>query len=982
MSPRSIASRARLPVKTRLACALAACLLVQSPLLLAQSTSATLRGQVSTAAGPASSAHVSATNVNTGFTRSAESGTGGAYALDGLPPGTYRIDATAGGQTTSRTVVLQVGQTATLALAVGGAAPAQLGSVVVKGEALPETTTSEVATYVTPKQIEALPQGTRNFLAFADTVPGMQFSSDADGNTRLRSGAQTGSALNVFIDGVGQKNYVLPGGITGQDTSRGNPFPQSAIGEYKVITQNYKAEYDQLSSAAIVAVTRSGSNKFTGSAFFDFTNTGLRSRSVFEERDNNKAVSKEEQYGVSFGGPIIPDRAHFFLAYEAKEYNSPVSFNLGNNYTIGQLPQVFQDDYGSGVFTRPFKEDLYFGKVDWLFGEDHYFELTAKYRKESELIQIGGQDLPSHGTDNTNDETRVDLRYQYTFGDWLNDAHLTYEKAFWSPRPHEFSNGYVISDGEWYRTIARRGGGENYQDKGQKGVSFQDDLTFRGWDDHTIKMGIKYKAISVDTLEQNKFNPQFFYDIHESLTVPTHVEFGFPVSALGDGTVTSKNKQFGIYIQDDWQATDRLILNLGLRWDVESTPSFENYVTPASVVTALQASSANQPGSGVTIADYISTGNNRSSDKNNWAPRIGFSFDTLGDQRHVVFGGIGRSYDRNLFDYLQLEVSKGSWGNVPFNFNTPAHPCTVGVGICRAYDPSYQDPEVLRALGAATGGREVFLTNNNLQVPYSDQFSIGMRNIFALAGHDWVSEVTLSRVVSHDGFVFLLGNRLANGSFFPNPGDTDPSPFGQGFAPFSNMILGTNAQETRANSLLVRLDKPFTEQSPWGVTIAYTYTDADQNSNINGGPFALNQPNLAAYGRFPSPISRSRLVATGIFEGAWGVTYSAKATFASALPRYLTDCNEASWSQCHATFYTPDEDFKQLDLAASKEFEVYGNVKLRFRADLLNVFNWSNYSGYDDWRGAPNEAQNPHFGVPTAAQLPTRTLKFSLGLNW
>jgi hypothetical protein len=982
MKSQPIAIRTRLPSKTRLACALAACLMVQSPLLLAQSTAATVRGQVSTTAGPASSAKVTATNLATGFTRSVQSGSGGAYALDGLPPGTYRIDATADGQTTSRTVVLQVGQTATLPLAVGSAAPTQLGSVVVRGEALPETTTSEVATYVTPKQIEALPQGTRNFLAFADTVPGMQFSTDANGNTRLRSGAQTSSAINVFIDGVGQKNYVLPGGITGQDTSRGNPFPQSAIGEYKVITQNYKAEYDQLSSAAIVAVTRSGSNKFTGSAFFDYTDTDMRSSSVFEERNDNKAVSKEEQYGISFGGPIVADRSHFFLAYEAKEYNSPVTFNLGNGYTIGQLPPAFQDDYGSGVYTRPFKEDLWFGKVDWLFGEAHYFELTAKYRKESELIQIGGQDLPSHGTDNTNDETRVDLRYQYTFGDWLNDAHLTYEKAFWAPRPQEFSNGYVASDGEWYRTIARIGGGENYQDKGQKGSAFQDDLTFRGWDDHTIKMGLKYKSVTVDTLEQNKFNPQFFYDIHESLTIPTHVEFGFPVSALGDGTVTSKNKQFGIYIQDDWQATDRLILNLGLRWDVESTPSFEDYVTPADVVAALQASSANKPGSGVNVADYISTGNNRSSDKNNWAPRIGFSYDTKGDQRHVVFGGIGRSYDRNLFDYLQLETSKGSWGNFAFDFNTPAHPCNVGVNNCRAYNPALQDPDVLRALGAASGGREVFLTDNDLTVPYSDQFSIGMRNIFPLAGIDWTSEVTLSRVESHDGFVFLLGNRRPDGSFFPNPGDSDPSPFGQGFAPFGNMILGTNGQETHANSVLFRLDKPFTDESPWGVTIAYTYTNAEQNSNINGSPFALNQPNLEGYGWFPALVPENRLVATGIWEGPWDITFSTKLSFASALPRYIQDCNEDSWSKCHFTSYTPDEDFKQVDLAASKEFEVFGDVRLRFRADLLNVFNWDNYSGYDDWRGAPNEPLNPNFGVPNAVQFPTRTLKLSVGIDW
>src|SRR3546814_9403230 len=128
-----------------------------------------------------------------------------------------------------------------------------------------ETKTSEVATYVTQKQIDSLPQNSRNFLAFADTVPGMQFITSPNGSeSQLRSGAQGSSNINVFIDGVGQKNYVTPGGMTGQDDSRGNPFPQAAIGEYKVITSNYKAEYDPISRAPEVAGTTSGNNASRG----------------------------------------------------------------------------------------------------------------------------------------------------------------------------------------------------------------------------------------------------------------------------------------------------------------------------------------------------------------------------------------------------------------------------------------------------------------------------------------------------------------------------------------------------------------------------------------------------------------------------------------------------------------------------------------------------------------------------------------------
>src|SRR5690606_32940319 len=151
-----------------------------------------IRGQVMADSAPAADAQVTATNLATGLTRSVRTTAGGAYSLAGLPPGTYRIDVSAGGRTSTQNVTLAVGQTATLDLGVGGVAETgpvgeatDMDAVVVTAQSLVETRTSEIATYVSQKQIESLPQGTRNFLAFADTVPGMQFIQDAAGNTRL-----------------------------------------------------------------------------------------------------------------------------------------------------------------------------------------------------------------------------------------------------------------------------------------------------------------------------------------------------------------------------------------------------------------------------------------------------------------------------------------------------------------------------------------------------------------------------------------------------------------------------------------------------------------------------------------------------------------------------------------------------------------------------------------------------------------------------
>src|SRR6185503_3269260 len=229
----------------------------------------------------------------TGLVRRVQTEASGNYTLAGLPPGTYKVEVAGPTGATARLVTLQVGQTATLDLGLAGAQE-NIESVTVVATQLYETRTSEVATYVSQKQIEALPQNSRNFLAFADVVPGVTFATSADGVTsEIRSGAQSANGVNVFIDGVGQKNYVLRGGVSGQTLTRGNPFPQLAIGEYKVITSNYKAEFDQLSSAAVVAVTRSGTNQFESEAFYDHTAENWRASDPFEAAAGRKSPSDQ-----------------------------------------------------------------------------------------------------------------------------------------------------------------------------------------------------------------------------------------------------------------------------------------------------------------------------------------------------------------------------------------------------------------------------------------------------------------------------------------------------------------------------------------------------------------------------------------------------------------------------------------------------------------------------------------------------------------
>ena len=153
------------------------------------------------------------------------------------------------------------------------------------------------------------------------------------------------------------------------------------------------------------------------------------------------------------------------------------------------------------------------------------------------------------------------------------------------------------------------------------------------------------------------------------------------------------------------------------------------------------------------IEDYISDGSNRKSFKGAWQPRLGFSYDLFADQRHVIFGGAGRSYDRNLFDYIALEQSKSTFPSYTVSFfDAPQLPATTG--LCDAWPDLrslgsgvFQPGEPVCTGRGQSGARsEVNLINNDIDVPYSDQFSLGMRNSFELMGNDWN---TSASIVAH-----------------------------------------------------------------------------------------------------------------------------------------------------------------------------------------------------------------------------------------
>jgi len=1005
------------------AAAVAAALMAPSA-VMAQSTDATLQGT----AQPNS--EVVARNKDTGAVRKTTARADGSYTLVGVPPGEYVVS----NGKNSADVVLSVATTSQLDLT------ANLEQVVIHGERLVETRTSQVGAIISSREIETVPQITRNFLEFADSVPGVAFTVDGQGNTSFRGGAQVDENVNVYIDGVSMKDFVQ-GGIGGQSGSNknpnqgdpGNPFPQSAIAEYKVVTNNYSAEYDQLASAAIAAQTKSGTNTLSGDVFGNFTNQNMRAFTPAEiganSPNNPKAPgSSSYEWGVSLGGPIIQDQMHFFGAFEHKSLSEPnvVYPSSASGLTAAQASALLPAGVGSqfGPTTNPFSESLFFGKLDYEPTSSDRVELWDLTRSEHSVSGAQGQTAASAATQFDNDNERVTLRWEHFGTDWGNELKLAYQDAHSGPSSSstnpQYIYNYLVGTGAQPLIDTNGGTPWNQFRNSQKGETVQDDLTLTElhWlGDHTLKTG--FKASWIDLLYQDAGQgSEFDYIVTNAGTFPDPYAATYTLSNPGKSNVAkSSDQQFGLYFQDDWTIDKHWTANVGLRWDYEKVPSWENFITPAPIVNSLYGL---YPGSttvnynqalalgGINIGDYIGNGSNRKPQSDEFQPRLGLSFDLFEDQRHVIFGGYGRAYDRNIYDLMSLELTKSALSEptlnfygAPFSQNGCMTAANAVPGQCAAWNPAYLTSLAALQGTATTPYGEIDLVNNHIKNPYSDQFTLGMNNRLG----DWNTTAALVEINSYDRLVGSLGNRAVNGAYF-----IPCSWSGTGYAPawcanssptiaHGNLVLWDNGARDQNFQVLLSAEKPYTKESGWTAHVAYTFSSARQTDYYAYAGNNTYQFDYARPSDFPwtpsSAVPKHRLVTTGSVDGAWGITWSAKVVLATpenlggqsvSCPPNLTvpGCYWVRPITDH-----PRDLFGEhtVDIAANRNWVFTDWLSAFIRVDVLNVFNTAYYDpqaaswppGYPVY-GKPNappvfNTTGPILGVPF-------TVKLTAGASW
>jgi outer membrane receptor for ferrienterochelin and colicin len=984
------------------ASALAVASLMMAGTASAQATNATVRGTVYDGAAAEAGGTILATEVSTGFVYRGRIGADGGYVIAGLRPGTYRIVATsADGQAAEDTVTLSTGQVGTLDLDVAAvnaaAAPSDatsVGDIVVTGRRLQEVRTSEIATGVSQHQINNLPQINRNFLNFAALAPGVRVTEGETERT-ISAGGQPAQAINVFIDGQNQKSNIIDGGVAGQDDSRGNPFPQAGVQEFRVITQNFKAEYEQAGSAIITAVTRSGTNEFHGEIFGTYQDPAWVDQPVLDERAGRVQPDVgREQYGFALGGPIIQDRLHFFVTYERKDEDRSNSVFLNNSaYT-----SMFEDELGS--FAAPFEEDLAFGKLSWQIDDRQRLEVSGTYREESDLRDFGGQNAFSRAQQINASTRSINARHTFQGEGFINE--LTYDYFSYTYNPtalnfDDFGRTYVIfrdanttTPGFQYdinsrdQTVFNSGGAGSSQYIEQESHTFRDDLTLpdlQWMGTHTLKMGVKYSMQNYFVNKQLDRNPRFTYDIEGrpeitgSVDIPIQVDLGaFVPPADVDNNV------LGLYIQDDWQITDKLELNLGLRWDYEDNAVNNDYVTPQSIrdtLNALQALPGYDFPSYFDPSNYITDG--RDAFTGAFQPRIGFSYDWFGDESTVIFGGAGRYYDRLGFNFSFDERFK------PFQFNKTIYFSATGgmVGGQQtvAWDPIYLTPAGLDPLlAAAPGSGELFLVKNDAEPPMTDQFNFGVRQRIGI----FQTALTFAYSKTQNISAWYIANALnETGGRFDGP-----SPVDVGHPEFRDLIFFQNTdKEAEFKAMYLTIDKPFDTDSNWGFNLSYTLSEATQNGSRDAGmagfDFDYNTPGLSP--EYSSNTDEEhRIVMSGTVGLPGDFLLSGIATFSSGLPYNVFDCPNApdSTNICwnggrpdkREIFPGLSFAYRQIDLRLTKTFQTWGGQEVQLIADAINVFGFDNFNSFE---GGYNSSR---FGEPNSTFLPDRS--FQIGLRY
>ena len=599
----------------------------------AQQITSTVQGTVLDEAGaPVAGATVTVTDTRTGATRTLTTGVNGDFSAANLVTGgPYTISASAQGyegQTVEGVNTNVSGATdLTFTLTSGS------GVIVVTGSRVRVTQLAVgPGTGFGTAIIEESPTFDRDVRDIIRLDPRVTLDADTSSGQNRISCLGGNDRSNAFtVDAISQGDlYGLNG--NGFASRSSTPIPYSAIRETSVEFAPFDVEYGQFTGCAINVITRSGGNDFHGGAFFEYSDNGLRGKDVAGEPTN--PVEQQKNYGVSLGGPIIPDRLFFFGAYEHQESGEAWDFGpTGAGYAnetpgisvedFNRFSQILSDQYGieTGplVFNLPYENDRYFGRLDFQINDDHRLEATYQHLEENTVKRDGIFDSISSPTltglnnfynsgtksdyysarlySDWSDTFSTELRYAHSQIDDLQDPVGGGEAQSGNPIP-QINVGTFDAESGIYGSLQAGPGYFRMANQLNTTVDYATAIARIDAGKHNFKLGATWNQVEIfnlfvpgssgvlnfanlDDLEAgiltngSRTNSFFGRNLYNNVTVGA-VGAASATGDVNDAAAAFTRTTWSFFAQDDWEMTDRLNAVIGVRVDLHDgdTPAY------------------------------------------------------------------------------------------------------------------------------------------------------------------------------------------------------------------------------------------------------------------------------------------------------------------------------------------------------------------------------------------------------------------------
>ncbi len=625
------------------------------------------------------------TNTETGAKQQLVTDSDGLCVAPGLQPGPYTISVTADGfQSTDRKVALTVGQVAEIKIALG-VSKTETVEVNAQPGLEVETSKSDISGVVTRDQLLDLPVLSRGFIGLAQLLPGGAPSLAGDarfGNQTTFGGSNVRSGYSTIIDGTDVDHPIY--GLAIVDVN------QDAVQEFRVLHNQYDAEYSRAGTAVVDVITRSGTNNYDGMFQYFGQDQALNARNYFS---TSNPPYNETHLSTTVGGPIIRDKAHFFVADEYLKQNSSfIEALAASNPFASQF---------NGTFPGYTDEKTIQAKVDYIqTPKDNFF---LRYLYEDQAIRATYQ-----LTDNYNIAFHDGLlQWEHVFDssklntlqfDYLDQNTLRYQTAtgpeivrpsFTSGTPPNLPQGYPRRRPAFNDTF--------YLNKGKHSIKIGTRLAYEMLHQEGNFYGAGVWTFPVDTA----------FDPKNSATWPTSYQVG-----SGASTVYYRNGEIGAFLQDDIKLTQRLTVNAGLRYDIEPNLRDNQYLQ-----LQLLSNTNVYPG----LNAYVSSG--RGTYLKAWQPRVGFAYDVRGNGRTVIRAAYGGYAARNrpFFD-TQMQAQDSNI-TIKISNNTPANTAALGL---YPNGTAVLQGLTLQQYVLKYGSRSMYLVGDNLRIPYIYEMTAGV----------------------------------------------------------------------------------------------------------------------------------------------------------------------------------------------------------------------------------------------------------------